>query len=71
MIEYPASSWVRWLNFEKLETLGDLEDLTGIKLAYKLQHHLNDFVEFQILEKNPDLGGTWYENKYPGSFKLF
>lgn len=40
--------------------------VSGILMAYKLQHHLKDFVEFQILEKNTDLGGTWYENKYPG-----
>jgi hypothetical protein len=23
-------------------------------------------VEFKVVEKNPDVGGTWYENRYPG-----
>ncbi|MEJ5988460.1 NAD(P)/FAD-dependent oxidoreductase [Ramlibacter sp. PS3R-8] len=24
-------------------------------------------VSFEIVEKNPDVGGTWYENRYPGA----
>jgi len=24
-------------------------------------------VAFQVVEKNPDVGGTWYENRYPGA----
>jgi len=24
------------------------------------------FTNFEILEKYPDVGGTWYENRYPG-----
>src|SRR5262249_9681374 len=24
-------------------------------------------VAFEIVEKNPDVGGTWYENRYPGA----
>jgi cation diffusion facilitator CzcD-associated flavoprotein CzcO len=23
-------------------------------------------LNFRVLEKNPDLGGTWWSNKYPG-----
>ncbi|KHN97490.1 monooxygenase [Metarhizium album ARSEF 1941] len=42
-----------------------VEQLTR-RAAYKLRHHLQDFVELQIFEKNADLGGTWYENRYPG-----
>ncbi|KAM0282948.1 hypothetical protein ACHAQH_002759 [Verticillium albo-atrum] len=34
--------------------------------TYKLRTYLRDSVDFQILEKSPKLGGTWYENKYPG-----
>ncbi|KAH6696838.1 hypothetical protein F5X68DRAFT_219307 [Plectosphaerella plurivora] len=34
--------------------------------AYKLQKHLKDHVTIRILEKSPQLGGTWYENRYPG-----
>lgn len=33
--------------------------LTGIRLAQA-------GVEFTILEKNPEVGGTWFENSYPG-----
>lgn len=38
---------------------------SGIYLAYKLKHYFTDF-SLHIYEKNPDLGGTWYENRYPG-----
>ncbi|KAF9873662.1 hypothetical protein CkaCkLH20_08772 [Colletotrichum karsti] len=40
--------------------------VSGILMAYKLQYYLKDHVEFQILEKSPELGGTWFENRYPG-----
>ncbi|GME30535.1 hypothetical protein BKA56DRAFT_556052 [Neofusicoccum parvum] len=40
--------------------------VSGILMAYKLQMHLAGYVDFQILEKSSDLGGTWYENRYPG-----
>lgn len=33
--------------------------LTGIRLSQA-------GVPFEIVEKNPDVGGTWYENTYPG-----
>ncbi|KAG8156602.1 hypothetical protein KVR01_013553 [Diaporthe batatas] len=36
--------------------------------AYKLREHFNGSIAFSIYEKSPDLGGTWFENKYPGSF---
>ncbi|MCT7392666.1 hypothetical protein N5V62_24195, partial [Escherichia coli] len=38
--------------------------------AYKLRKHLADYVNFQIFEKSPELGGTWYENKYPGIYSF-
>ncbi|KAL6231959.1 hypothetical protein BDW75DRAFT_247542 [Aspergillus navahoensis] len=38
---------------------------SGLYLAYKLQHSFTDFV-LDVYEKNPELGGTWYENRYPG-----
>lgn len=34
-------------------------------MGYKLQRNFDD-LDFQIYEKNPDVGGTWYENRYPG-----
>ncbi|KJA23569.1 hypothetical protein HYPSUDRAFT_54285 [Hypholoma sublateritium FD-334 SS-4] len=38
---------------------------SGLLIAYKLQRSFSDF-ELVCYEKNPDLGGTWYENRYPG-----
>ncbi|KAL4998472.1 hypothetical protein BDV10DRAFT_167114 [Aspergillus recurvatus] len=40
---------------------------SGLIMAYKLKHERPlDFVDFVIYEKNPEVGGTWYENVYPG-----
>ncbi|KAH8804478.1 hypothetical protein F5884DRAFT_734835 [Xylogone sp. PMI_703] len=41
---------------------------SGLTLAHKIQHEckLEDVIDLQIYEKNPDVGGTWYENRYPG-----
>jgi cation diffusion facilitator CzcD-associated flavoprotein CzcO len=38
---------------------------SGIYLAYRLKHYFIDFA-LDIYEKNPDIGGTWLENRYPG-----
>ncbi len=38
--------------------------MSGILAAIKLAER---GIKFKIYEKNIDLGGTWYENKYPGS----
>ena len=37
----------------------------GIQIAYKWERLLKD-VDFQIYDKNDDVGGTWLENRYPG-----
>lgn len=37
--------------------------LTGLAAAIKLGEAGYNYV---IVEKNPDVGGTWYENRYPG-----
>ena len=37
--------------------------LTGIAASIKLSEAGYDHV---VIEKNPDIGGTWYENRYPG-----
>lgn len=40
---------------------------SGLILAYKLKYEQPlDFVDFTIYEKNSEIGGTWYENFYPG-----
>jgi 4-hydroxyacetophenone monooxygenase len=37
--------------------------LTGLAAAIKLEEAGYDHV---LIEKNPEIGGTWYENRYPG-----
>jgi 4-hydroxyacetophenone monooxygenase len=37
--------------------------LSGLLTAHRLRQAGIDHV---VLEKNPDVGGTWYENRYPG-----
>ncbi|KAH8807115.1 hypothetical protein F5884DRAFT_702964 [Xylogone sp. PMI_703] len=41
----------------------------GLMLAHKVKYDwkMEDIVDLQIYEKNPDIGGTWYENRYPGA----
>ncbi|KAH8848465.1 hypothetical protein MCOR27_000787 [Pyricularia oryzae] len=38
---------------------------SGLLTAYKLQRNFDDF-SLQVFEKNPEISGTWYENRYPG-----
>ena len=38
--------------------------LCGLNAAVQLRHA---GVPFTVLEKNPAVGGTWYENRYPGA----
>ena len=38
---------------------------SGINMAYQLQLHLPT-ASHRVYEKNDDIGGTWFENRYPG-----
>ncbi|KEY73043.1 hypothetical protein S7711_06117 [Stachybotrys chartarum IBT 7711] len=38
---------------------------SGLCLAYKLQRSFRSY-ELTVYEKNPSVGGTWFENRYPG-----
>ncbi|KAF2748331.1 FAD/NAD(P)-binding domain-containing protein [Sporormia fimetaria CBS 119925] len=38
---------------------------SGLLMAYKLQRHFSNY-SFQIYEKNQEVSGTWFENRYPG-----
>ncbi|KAF2178052.1 monooxygenase [Zopfia rhizophila CBS 207.26] len=38
---------------------------SGICLAYKLKRSFTNF-SLTIYDRNPEIGGTWYENRYPG-----
>lgn len=41
---------------------------SGLTLSHKIQHQLKleDVIDLVIYEKNPEVGGTWFENRYPG-----
>ncbi|KAL4808009.1 hypothetical protein BDV18DRAFT_158129 [Aspergillus unguis] len=38
---------------------------SGLLFAYKIQRSFRNF-SLVIYEKNPDIAGTWFENRYPG-----
>jgi hypothetical protein len=38
---------------------------SALCFAYKLQRSFENF-SLTLFEKNPDISGTWYENRYPG-----
>lgn len=38
---------------------------SGLCFAYKLQRSFENF-SLRLYEKNPEISGTWYENRYPG-----
>ncbi|EWG54448.1 hypothetical protein FVEG_17322 [Fusarium verticillioides 7600] len=48
----------------KVITIG--AGLAGVMLAYNIEKHCPN-VEHVIYEKNPTVGGTWYQNRYPNA----
>ncbi|OAL44229.1 cyclohexanone monooxygenase [Pyrenochaeta sp. DS3sAY3a] len=38
---------------------------SGLNLARHMELHMKNY-ELTVYEKNADIGGTWYENRYPG-----
>lgn len=38
---------------------------SGLLLAYKMQKHFSNY-SLTVYEKNAEVSGTWYENRYPG-----
>ncbi|EGP86187.1 uncharacterized protein MYCGRDRAFT_60715 [Zymoseptoria tritici IPO323] len=52
-------------NNRKLRVLTIGGGVSGILMAYQIQKQCAN-VEHVIYEKNPDIGGTWLENRYPG-----
>lgn len=40
--------------------------LSGLALAHAVETGKLKSVDLTIYEKNADIGGTWYENRYPG-----
>ncbi|KAL2837073.1 FAD/NAD(P)-binding domain-containing protein [Aspergillus pseudodeflectus] len=39
--------------------------MSGINMIRTLRLHLKNY-DHVVYEKNPEIGGTWYENRYPG-----
>ena len=37
----------------------------GLNFAYQIEKRMQNITHV-IYEKNPEVGGTWYENRYPG-----
>ena len=48
----------------KVKVLGIGAGISGIMMAYKIQKFCQN-VDLKIIEKNKDIGGTWFENRYP------
>ncbi len=74
-IVLPSLAWLTFSVYtvwprEKLEGASDYKAViigagfSGLDIAKKL-HEVG--VPFVIIEKSPDLGGTWHDNKYPGA----
>lgn len=38
---------------------------SGLNLAHQIEKHMKHVAHI-IYEKNPEVGGTWFENRYPG-----
>lgn len=52
-------------NFRKMRVVVIGAGFSGIYLGVRIPQRLRN-VELAIYEKNNDVGGTWYENRYPG-----
>ena len=61
---------VRWRGGERPESCDDFQvavigtGITGLNVAVQLKRA---GIPFVVLEKNPEVGGSWYENRYPGA----
>lgn len=52
-------------NFRKMRVVVIGAGFSGIYLGIKIPELLRN-VDLTIYEKNAGVGGTWYENRYPG-----
>jgi 4-hydroxyacetophenone monooxygenase len=71
--ELALDPWARALRWQQEPPRERLEDffvlvvgagLGGLNAAVQLKHA---GIPFAVVEKNPGVGGTWYENRYPGA----
>ncbi|KAF7554996.1 hypothetical protein G7Z17_g2518 [Cylindrodendrum hubeiense] len=40
--------------------------ISGVTTAIRFPEHLGENIDLQLYDKNPDIGGVWLENRYPG-----
>lgn len=52
-------------NFRQMRVVVIGAGFSGIYCGVRIPQRLRN-VELCIYEKNPDVGGSWYENRYPG-----
>ena len=51
----------------KLRVIAVGAGFASLTLAYKHKYGGDhSYIDLTIYEKNPNIGGTWYENRYPG-----
>ena len=64
LLEQPAFTRTR-----KMRVVCVGAGFSGLLVAHKVQHELKleEEVDLAIYERNPDIGGTWFENTYPGA----
>lgn len=66
----PYARGLAWRQPPSPEQLGDFEvvvigaGMGGLNAAVQLRHA---GIPFTVIEKNPGVGGTWFENRYPGA----
>lgn len=70
--ELGLNPWARSLEWKDQPSAEELEQfsvtvigtgLGGLNAAVQLKRA---GIPFRVIEKNPDIGGTWHENRYPG-----
>lgn len=60
-------SWSEPPNLERLREFSVIVIGAGMGGLNASVHLQNAGIPFTVLEKNSDVGGTWYENRYPGA----
>ena len=66
LVESRSLSQAQDPSSRKLKVLTIGAGLSSIQMAYQIQKNTEN-VEHVIYEKNADVGGTWLENRYPGT----
>lgn len=66
----PFARGIKWKGAPTSTSLEDFlvvvigSGISGLNAAVQLKRA---GIQFVVLEKNPEVGGTWYENRYPGA----